>query len=70
VEGCFECGNDPSGFIKCGKFIEWLRTGKRLKKASALWSYKVSTYGTLARDSVLSSVERTKGLVENVTQNL
>ena len=23
---CFECGDDPSGFIKCGEFLELLIT--------------------------------------------
>jgi hypothetical protein len=22
VAGCYECGNEPSGFIKCGQFLE------------------------------------------------
>jgi len=26
VAGCFECGNEPSGSIKCGSFHYWLRT--------------------------------------------
>ena len=21
-----ECGNEPSGFVKCGEFSDWLRT--------------------------------------------
>ena len=25
--GLCECGNEPSGFIKCGEFLDWLRTG-------------------------------------------
>jgi hypothetical protein len=26
VASCCECGNEPSGFVKCGEFIELLRT--------------------------------------------
>jgi hypothetical protein len=26
VAGSCECGNEPSGSIKCGEFVEWLRT--------------------------------------------
>jgi hypothetical protein len=26
VAGCCECDNEPSGSIKCGEFLEWLRT--------------------------------------------
>jgi len=25
--GTCECGNEPSGSIKCGEFLDWLRTG-------------------------------------------
>jgi hypothetical protein len=27
VAGTCECGNEPSGSIKCGEFLDWLRTG-------------------------------------------
>jgi hypothetical protein len=27
VVGCFVCGNEPSGSVKCGEFLDWLRTG-------------------------------------------
>jgi hypothetical protein len=27
VTGCCECGNEPSGSIKCGEFLDSLRTG-------------------------------------------
>ena len=33
-----ECSNEPSGSIKCGEFLDQLRTGQFLKKDSALWS--------------------------------
>jgi hypothetical protein len=26
LEGCFECANDPSGFVKCEVFLEYGRT--------------------------------------------
>jgi hypothetical protein len=26
-DGTCECGNEPSGSIKCGEFIDWLQTG-------------------------------------------
>ena len=32
-----KCGNEPSGSIKCGEFLE-LSTDKLLKKDSAPWS--------------------------------
>ena len=25
--GTCECGNEPSGSIKCGEYLDWLRTG-------------------------------------------
>ena len=27
VAGTCECGNEPSGSVKCGKFLDWLRNG-------------------------------------------
>jgi hypothetical protein len=27
VAGTFKCGNEPSGSIKCGEFLDWLQTG-------------------------------------------
>jgi hypothetical protein len=38
VAGTCECGNEPLGSIKCGEFLDWLITGKLLKKDSAPWS--------------------------------
>ena len=32
VAGTCECGNEPSGSIKCGEFLDWLKTGEILKK--------------------------------------
>jgi len=33
-----ECGNEPSGSVKCGEFLDWLQTSRLLKKVSAPWS--------------------------------
>jgi len=33
--GHFECANETSGYIKCGEFLDWLRTGYLLKKDTA-----------------------------------
>ena len=38
MAGCCECGNEPSGSIKCEKFLDYRRTGELLKKDSAAWS--------------------------------
>ena len=27
VAATCECGNEPTGFVKCGEFLDWLRTG-------------------------------------------
>ena len=27
MEGSCECGNESSGSMKCGEFVDWLRTG-------------------------------------------
>jgi hypothetical protein len=35
VVGYCECGDEHSVFIKCGEFLEYLRTGQLLRKHSA-----------------------------------
>ena len=42
VAGTCECGNEPSGSIKCGEFLDQLRIGQFLKKNSTPWSEEVS----------------------------
>ena len=37
AEAC-ECGNEPSGSVKCGEFLDQLQTNQLLKKNSAPWS--------------------------------
>jgi hypothetical protein len=39
VAGCCECGNEPSGYIKGGEFLDWLKKYLLLKKDCAPWSY-------------------------------
>ena len=36
--GTCECGNEPSGSMKCGEFLDWLKTSWPLKKDSSPWS--------------------------------
>jgi hypothetical protein len=36
--GFFKCGTEPMGSIKCGKFLDYLRACKLLRKYSATWS--------------------------------
>jgi hypothetical protein len=38
VAGSCDYGNETSGPIKYGEFLEWLRTGQLLKKESAPWT--------------------------------
>ena len=33
-----EYGNETSGSVKCGEFLDWLKTGQLLKKDSAPWT--------------------------------
>ena len=35
MEGTCECGNELSGSINCGEFLDYLRTGWLFKKDSA-----------------------------------
>jgi hypothetical protein len=37
VSGTCECGNEHLGSIKCGEFLDYLRTGYLLKKDRASW---------------------------------
>ena len=37
VAGACECGNEPFGPIKCGEFLDKLRTGQLLVKGSGPW---------------------------------
>ena len=38
VADACECGNEPSGSVKCGEFLDQLQTSQLLKKDSAPWS--------------------------------
>jgi hypothetical protein len=38
VAGTCECGNEPLDSIKCGEFLDYLRTRYLLKKDCASWS--------------------------------
>ena len=42
VADACECGNEPSGSVKCGEFRDQLQTSQLLKKDSAPWSKKIS----------------------------
>jgi hypothetical protein len=35
VAGCCECGNEPLGSIKCGEFLDQVKTCQLLRKTSA-----------------------------------
>ena len=51
-----ECGNEPSGSVKCGEFLDWLQTSQLLKKGSAPWSKQVMSVGPSRRRCVVRSV--------------
>ena len=42
MAGTCECGNEPSGSIKCREFLDWLKIGYPLKKDSVPSSKYVS----------------------------
>jgi len=42
VTDACECGNELSGSVKCGEFLDQLQTSQLLKKDSELWSKSVS----------------------------
>ena len=33
-----ECGNEPSGSVKCGEFLDYVQASQLLRKDSAPWS--------------------------------
>ena len=37
VADACECGNEPSGSVKCGEFLDQLQTSQLLKKDFAPW---------------------------------
>ena len=41
VAGTCEFGNEPSGSIKCGEFLDQLQAGQLLKKDSAAWNNRL-----------------------------
>jgi hypothetical protein len=43
VSGCCECGHELSGSIKCGEFLEDLKSCLLLRKDSATWSQLCET---------------------------
>ena len=38
IAGTCECGDEPSGSIKCQQFLDYLKNGQLLIKGSAVWS--------------------------------
>ena len=38
VAGTCECGNEPLGSLKCGEFLDQMKTGQLFKKDSVPWS--------------------------------
>ena len=47
--GSCKCGNEPSGSIKCRKFLDKLRTGQVLKKDSAARTKGSEFLGTFVK---------------------
>ena len=49
-----EFGNEPSGSVKCGEFLDYLQTSQLLKKDSAPWSNSVSKHKYVSNMEYLS----------------
>jgi hypothetical protein len=58
VTGSCEFGNEPSSSIKCGKFLDQLRTCYILKKDFAAWSNIIA----MILGAVLDSSGRTRAM--------
>ena len=52
-----ECGNETSGSIKWGEFLEQLKSGQLLRKDSAAWSEYVWSFQTLSDVSSVPTKE-------------
>ena len=49
MAGTCECGNEPSGSIKCEEFLDWPKNGQLLNKESVAgikYKYKISGFHT------------------------
>jgi len=49
VASTCECGNEPSGSIQSGEFLDYLKTGWLRKQDSAPW---VSMFGLIMLDKI------------------
>ena len=49
-----ECGNEPSGSVKCGEFLDWLQTSQLLKKDSAPCSKSVRSEVVLIQELIIN----------------
>jgi len=58
VAGACICGNEPSGSVTCGEYVDWPRTGQLVKKDSTPWSEQVLRLGFPS--SLFPSALRTK----------
>ena len=65
VAGICECGNEPSGSIKCGEFLDQLQTGKLLKKDSAPWGQYVSIRSYISVSLLIFTGVKTTLLINN-----
>ena len=70
VADACECGNEPSGSVKCGEFLDQLQTSQLLKKDSAPWSKQISNnkkFDTIQIDSeTLPSYDSVSTLAEKL----
>ena len=73
VAGTGECGNEPSGYIECGEFIDQLKSGQFLKKDSVPWSelvmFEESHYTRQNSSELQPSIFRISRNIHNVSQD-
>ena len=64
------CGNEPSGSVKSGEFLDQLQTSQLLKKDSAPWSKQVSNTQTVYRPLFSSRLVSSRALYSLPTGNV
>ena len=70
VADACECGNEPSGSVKCGEFLDYLQTSQLLKKDSSPWIKQVLLTANVLYPVAVSDVFQQFVILHTYAQNL
>ena len=71
VADACECGNEPSGSVKCGEFLDQMQNSQLLKKDSAPWSqYSFILFPRISRDVNEGDVSKYDGCLQNYNTSM